>query len=91
MTFERVCVDEAVFKSGIMHDILTVFTITGTGNMSDCPPDVAQVDFANKLVTIIIFNLIDFQLITKLTDTLEAVFWAMAACRRRSSSPPALN
>jgi hypothetical protein len=48
MTFERVCVDKAVLKSGILHNILTEFTIEGTGNMTDCPPDVAQVDFANK-------------------------------------------
>jgi len=52
MTFQRVCVDVAVFKSYILNNAsteLTKFTIIGTGNMSDCPENVAQVDFANKL------------------------------------------
>jgi hypothetical protein len=53
MTFERVCANMAEFKSGIFENTLTEFTIKGTGNMSDCPPDVAQVDFANKLASFI--------------------------------------
>jgi hypothetical protein len=53
MTFERVCADVAEFGSGILNNSLTEFTINGTGNMSDCPTDVAQVDFANKLAAYI--------------------------------------
>jgi hypothetical protein len=30
------------------NNILTEFTIKGTGNISDCPPDVAQVVFAHN-------------------------------------------
>jgi hypothetical protein len=53
MTFQRVCVDIAVFERSILNNAqteLTEFTISGTGNMSDCPEYVAQVDFANKLI-----------------------------------------
>jgi Poly (ADP-ribose) glycohydrolase (PARG) len=50
ITFERVCVQEDIFRSGKMNTALPDISIQYTGNMFDCPPNVAQVDFASKSV-----------------------------------------